>query len=272
MLPELHAFLRDLLYTQGRIDPNDVDVLFEAPTREVIERLTLPAISFFLIDVQENADLRQATTPVRRANGFAERRVPPRRIDLHYMVSAISTEPEDEQRLLWRALATLLRYQKFPEELLPDGLRDLDPPLAARAAQADDDVRALDVWGALSTWPRPSFGYVLTAPLDLEITFQAPLVLTRTARYVRFSGEPQHAETEVHIGGAVRLKDGRPAAGARIRPVGTAGPDVVVGDDGAFRLPGVRPGDIDLRIITPDGAERVVRVTVPSDRYEITLT
>lgn len=271
MLPELHAFLRDLLYDRGRIDPRDVAILFEAPTREVIERLTAPAITFFLIGIQENAELRQGAAPMRRVNGHAERRLAPRRIDLHYMVSAISTEPEDEQRLLWRALATLLRYQQFPAEVLPEALRDLDPPLSARVAQGDDDIRALDVWGSLNTWPRPSFGYVLIAPLDLEISIQAPLVLTRTARYVRFAAEPQGAETEVHIGGVVRLQDGSPAAGARIRPVGTAGPDTLVGPDGVFRLPGVRPGEVDLRIIAPDGSERVVRITVPSDRYEITL-
>lgn len=272
MLPELHAFLRDLLYEHGRIEPDDVDILFEAPTREVIDRLTVPAIAFFLVGIQENADLRQAATPMRRVNGHAERRVAPRRIDLQYMVSAISTEPEDEHRLLWRALATLLRYQQFPAEVLPEALRDLDPPLSARVAQSDDEVRSLDVWGSLSTWPRPSFSYTLIAPLDLDITIQAPLVLTRTARYVRMSGEPHGVETEVHIGGIVRLKDGSPASGARIRPVGAAGPDTIAGPDGTFRLRGVRPGEVDLRVIAPDGKEQVVKVTVPSEGYEIQLT
>lgn len=271
MLPELHAFLRDLLYQQGHIDPADVDILFEAPTRETIDRLTAPAIVGYLLKVEENADLRQATTPVRRANGFAERRVAPRRIDLHYMIGAVSTEPEDEHRLLWRALATLLRYQQFPAEILPEAMRDLDPPLSARVAQADDDVRALDVWGSLGTWPRPSFAYVLTAPLDLDISIQAPLVLTRTARYVRFSPDNQSAETLVQIGGVVRNKDGSPAVGARIRPVGAAGPDILVGDDGVFRLSGVAPGEVDLRVIASDGKAHTVRVTVPSDVYEIDL-
>ena len=35
-------------------------------------------MAFFLIGIQENADLRQATTPMRRVNGHAERRVAPR--------------------------------------------------------------------------------------------------------------------------------------------------------------------------------------------------
>jgi hypothetical protein len=187
------------------------------------------------------------------------------------MVSAISTEPEDEQRLIWRALATLLRYQQFPSEVLPDALRDLDPPLSAKVAQGEDDVRPLDVWGALNTWPRPSFGYTLIAPLDLDITIQAPLVLTRTARYMRFFGEPEEAEAEVHIGGVVRLKNGKPAAGARIRPVGAAGQDTVTGEDGSFRLRGVHPGDVELRVIAPDGKEQIVKITVPSDEYEIKL-
>jgi len=271
MLPELHAFLRDLLYDKGRIDPGEVDVRFEAPTRELIDRLTAPTLAFFLTNVAENADLRETSTSVRRVNGHAERRVAPRRIDLQYMVSAISTEPEDEHRLLWRALATLLRYQQFPAEVLPEGLRTLETPLAARIAQPDDSGRSLDVWSALNTWPRPSFSYTLTAPLDLELTIQAPLVLTRTARYVRFSGDPRGMETEVHIGGVVRLAGGEPAAGARIRPVGSAGADIVVGPDGAFRLPGLRPGDNDLRVIAPDGNERIVRISVPSDDYVIIL-
>ena len=93
-----------------------------------MDRLVRPTVSLFLFDLVENTEMRQSNFPVTRASDHAERRMPPRRVDLRYMVSALTTEIEDEHRLLWRVLATLLKYPQVPDELLPEELRGGEIP------------------------------------------------------------------------------------------------------------------------------------------------
>src|SRR5438270_10597726 len=128
MLLELHNTLQRLLYDRGQINPREVDIQFEAPTRERIDKLTRPTINMFLFDLQENTELRQSNFETTRNNGRAERRQAPRRFDLRYMVSVLTTEVEDEHQLLWRVFLTLVRHPHFPPEVLFDELRDSAPP------------------------------------------------------------------------------------------------------------------------------------------------
>src|SRR5437763_5719148 len=127
MLLELHTTLQHLLYKRGHISPHEIDITFEAPTRERIDKLTRPTINLFLFDLQENTELRQSNYEVTRNNGRAERRLVPRRFDLRYMVSALTTSVEDEHQLLWRVLVTLVQHPQLPAELLSDELRTLEP-------------------------------------------------------------------------------------------------------------------------------------------------
>src|SRR5687767_13225386 len=116
MLPDIHLALQRLLFDQGRIPADEVDVRFDPPTQEWVDTLTRPTINLFLCDVQENTELRSASFETARGNGQGRRIVPPRRIDLLYVISAVTTEIDDEHRLLWRTLATLMRYPRFPAE------------------------------------------------------------------------------------------------------------------------------------------------------------
>src|SRR5687768_3914946 len=122
MLELLDESLRSLFYQSGGIDPREVDVLFDPPTKERVQSLTRPAVSLFLYDVQENTDLRQSGPQTSRMNGHSERRMPPLRFDARYLVSALATVVEDEHLLFWRALATLLRHPQLPEGVLPEAL------------------------------------------------------------------------------------------------------------------------------------------------------
>jgi Pvc16 N-terminal domain/Carboxypeptidase regulatory-like domain len=271
MLPELHTCLQRLLYEQGHITPREVDITFEAPTRERIERLTRPTLSLFLFDVQENTELRQTNWQVTRGNGHAERRQPPRRIDLRYMVSALTTEIEDEHALLWRALVTLLKYPELPRDLLPEALQGIDVPLAAKVTPSDEGRRLLDVWSALGVPPRPAIYYVVTVPVDLELAIQAPLVLTRTARYTRADASGVAPESGTHIGGVVRNHAGAPAAGVTVALDGSAGEGCETDTTGAYRLRDVPPGEVSLRISRPDGSRQVVAIQVPQASYDLVL-
>ena len=270
MVPEINAALRRLLYVEGHIPAQEVDVRFEAPTKDWIDSLTRPTISLYLTDVCENTELRRIDMQVARENGRGKLQLPPRRIDLKYMVSAITTEIDDEQRLLWRTLATLMRFPHLPAETLPEALREVEPPIATQVAQPDDGAQAVDIWSAFGAPPRPALRYVVTAPLDLEHVFDVPLVLTRT---VRFSGAWDGAgrEERHQIGGHVRAADGRPLTGVVVTLDGRALAGSVTDDAGQYALAAVPPGTITLRATRADGKEATVTVSVPSDTYDITL-
>ena len=112
--------------------------------------------AYFSFDLQENIDLRQSDFERTRNNGRAERRLAPRRFDLRYMVSALTTEIEDEHELLWRVLLTSIQHQQFPQDLLSVELRLLEPSLITRVSQGDENQHLSSLWTALGIPPHPA--------------------------------------------------------------------------------------------------------------------
>ena len=271
MLTELHMALQRLIWEYGRISPDEVDISFEAPTRERIDRLVRPTVNLFLFDFVENTEMRQSSFPVTRTSDHAERRMPPRRVDLRYMVSALTTEIEDEHRLLWRVLATLLKYAQIPDDLLPEEMRGGEIPLTTKTNQMDEGRRLLDVWGGLGVSPHPAIYYVVTAPLDLDVVVRSPLVLTRTLRYRRVADDEAVGDSATDIGGVVRDKSGEPIAGARILIEGSAREPVLTNTMGQYLLPAVPQGALRVRVTLPGGKARTQTLTVPAASYDITL-
>jgi hypothetical protein len=271
MLTEIHAALQRLIWEYGRISPDEVDVSFEAPTRERIDRLVRPTVSLFLFDLVENTEMRQSSFPVTRASDHAERRMPPRRVDLRYMVSALTSEIEDEHRLLWRVLATLLKYPQIPDELLPEELRGSEFPLATKTNQMDEGRRLMDVWSGLGVSPHPAIYYVVTAPLDLDVIVRSPLVLTRTVRYRRAADEAVEGDSTTDIGGVVRGKAGKLVAGASLLIEGSAREPVLTNNLGQYRLSAVAQGVLRVRVTPPGGKTRTVTLSVPAASYDIIL-
>src|SRR3954465_8649245 len=129
LVTTIQTTIQRLLYEHGQIDPDEVDVRFERPSRQWAESLMLPTINLFLFDIIETNDRRNGAPLVGRSNGQAQVRVPARRFDLRYMVGVFTSLMEDETTLLWRALATLLRHNPLPAEMLSEELRALDLPL-----------------------------------------------------------------------------------------------------------------------------------------------
>ena len=272
MLSDLHAGLRRLLFERGLIDPRDVDVEFDPPIRAWVHARTKPTVSLFLYDVQENTDLRKGGIETTRANGRGQHRMPPRRFDLCYLVSTLSTEVEDEHLLLWRVLVTLMKHPILPPELLPSALQNSEIQLTTKMERPDETPKALEIWSALEMPPRPALTFVVTVPVDLDIAIDAPLVLTRTARYHRARGEPQGAsvESRTHIGGVVRDRQGRPLAGAQVVMVGSAAQAVLTTPEGEFTIAGVPSGPVSFEVTHPTGSQ-TVSFTVPADSYQIVV-
>jgi hypothetical protein len=268
MLAEIHTAIQQMLFEKGRIPRNDVDVTFDMPTKEWIASRTRPTINFFLFDIAENNELRTTNMQTTRSNGHALQRMPPRRFDLRYSVSALTTMIEDEHLLIWRTLATLLKYSSLPEEELPEVLRLLEVPLVTKVERTHEGPHPLELWSALEVPPHPTLLYVVSAPLDLEIAFETPLVLTRTIRTVRRGVDI--VETSTRIGGVVRSADGTPVAGVVVgvegRVVGS-----ITNDEGRFKLSNVPHGTLKLQIGLDGSVLKSATIEIPSDSYDITL-
>lgn len=214
----VRSFLRT--YSQNR----EMDILFDVPTLQLLESLVRPTINFYLFDIRENTDLRQTDWLPSQSNGRSStRRMPPRRFDLRFMVSAIADNVETEHQLLWWTLRTLLQHPELPpkdwkekwEGLSPEAfaqLELLEAPLPTRIGDKEDSARLLDIWSALDAPPRPALVYIVTVPMDLDITQHPKLVFTRTLRY-RDTVDEAPADEWHHIAGTV-TKDGMPVAGA----------------------------------------------------------
>jgi hypothetical protein len=209
------------------------------------------------------------TMPGARPN-TAIKRTPPRRIDLHFMISAVTTEVEDEDALLWRLLSTLLKHAEWPDEIVPEVVRELNLPVTTRLEHDQEVARLGDLWSGLQIQPRPALWYVVTTPLDLEREIVTPLVLTRVARTIdRDSG--RELRRTVAITGTVRGADGAPLQGVTIVLVDRVAEPVTTQADGRFAFQKLPEGPLRLRVTRGDGAQRVVTLQVPSDNYDITL-
>lgn len=271
MIAAVHETLRTLMMGKGGFDSSEVELLFDPPIKERTNALLRPAISFFLLGMQENTELRQANRQTVRGENGAVHRMPPRRFDLRYLVSAFATESADEQTLLWRTLVILLQHQNLPQEMLPDLLRITDIPIATKILpEGEAGARPLEYWNALGLPPRPGLIYSVTVPVDLEFTLRSPLVLTRT---LRVNADP--AAERFHIGGVVRAPEGVPISGVRVEVEGRGFTEPIITDSqGRFVLANVQAGKITLLLNrTTEENKRATRVTlqIPADHYEVTL-
>lgn len=270
MLKDIHNALVQLVYTYGRIDPLDVDVRFDIPDEEWVSSLTRPTISFFLFDVQENTEKRETSMQTLRESGKAQRRMPPRRIDLYYLASVLTAEVEDEHQLLWRLLATLMKHQQFPAAALPNSLKSLDPGIVTRVERQHEGGNLLEIWNALGSRPHPALCYVVTAPLDLEVAFEVPLILTRTARYKTMDRVGESDRIGIQIGGVVRDKIGKPLPDITVK-IGAGGEGATTNAAGQYVLHGVPAGPVNLSVLEQGGVEKRVEVQIPSESYDIFL-
>jgi Pvc16 N-terminal domain len=190
MIHEVDEALRRLVRDEA-LRGSDVEVVFEAPTKEWAARRNAPTVNLYLYDLRE--DLR------RRQRGLINeydptgtrvvaRHQPPRHIKLSYLLTAWTQRAEDEHRLLSSLLATFMRYEAVPPALLSGQVADLGLPVPLTVALPPPEDRSFaDVWTALGGELKPSLDIVVSAPLDTGVT--------------RPAGPPVEAGVEVGFGG-----------------------------------------------------------------------
>lgn len=166
MIHEVDEVLKGLL-SGGALAGSDIDMSFEAPTRDWAARRNSPAVNAYLYDIREDVGRRErGAVSVRGERGrVLRRRQPPRWFRLSYLVTAWTKRPEDEHRLLSAVLATLLPRELLPPEELPGALGALGLTVPLSVAGTQTESRSLaEIWSALGGELKPSLDVVVTAP------------------------------------------------------------------------------------------------------------
>jgi hypothetical protein len=161
----------------------DVEVVFDAPTKEWASRRSAPTIDIYLYDIREDMRRRQlGRVDLRNDDGHTvAHRLPPRFFKLSYLLTAWTQRPEDEHRLLAALLGCFLRHDAIPAESLVGDLAEQGIPLPMTLAIPPPEDRALsDVWSALGGELKPSLDLVVIAPWDLDRTRPAAPAVTES--------------------------------------------------------------------------------------------
>ena len=180
VIHEVDSALRTLIDREAGI--RDVEVVFDAPTREWASRRTTPTVDVYLYDIRE--DMRRRARGVENeydGNGrIVGRHLPPRHFKLSYLVTAWTQRPEDEHRLLSALLAAFIRYDAMPADLLSGPLAELGLPVPLTVGLPPPEDRGFaDVWSALGGELKPSIDVVVSAPINTGQQFEVgPPVMT----------------------------------------------------------------------------------------------
>lgn len=175
MIHEVDEALRRLVRGDA-LAGADVEVVFDAPTKDWAARRNAPTVNLYLYDIRE--DLRRRERGLINeydADGIVtSRHLPPRHVKLSYLLTAWTQRPEDEHRLLSALLSCLLGYESIPAELLEGPLAELGLPVPLTVALPPPEDRAFaDVWSALGGELKPSLDVVATVPVDAGKRYRA---------------------------------------------------------------------------------------------------
>jgi len=154
----------------------EVEVAFDAPTKDWAARRNAPTVNVYLYDVREDLRRRQRGL----LNEYSDegrvlaRHLMPRHFKLSYLVTAWTQRPEDEHRLLSALLGEFLKHEAMPAELLGGSLAALGLPVPMTVGLPPPEDRAFaDVWTALGGELKPSLDLVVSAPVETGRTVAA---------------------------------------------------------------------------------------------------
>jgi hypothetical protein len=167
MLHELDTALRALVERELGEDA-DVEIDFDAPTKDWASHRNRPTIDIYLYDIRQDVSRYQFGMIEQRDGDrlVTARRPMPKFFRVSYLVTAWTQRAEDEHRLLSGLMSTFLQYEALPADLLGGTLSDLGFSIPLAVALPPPQDRALsDVWSALGGELKPSLDISLVAPL-----------------------------------------------------------------------------------------------------------
>ena len=169
MMREIDEALRELLDEHADL-PADVELVFDAPTKDWAAKRSAPTLDLYLYDIRRDLERDIAGfVDLRDDDGrVTGRRLQPRYFKLSYLVTAWTQRAEDEHHLLSAALLAFLRYDRIPPELLDGPLAELGGFAPVTIALPPPEDRSFaDVWTALGGELKPSLDLVVSTPIDV---------------------------------------------------------------------------------------------------------
>ena len=225
MIHDVDDALRALI-EDGALE-GDVEVAFDAPTREWASRRSVPTVNVFLYDIREDLSRRDvAPQTIRNDQGHViERRPPVRRFKLSYLLTAWTQRPRGRAPAAVRAPVEVPRVRTpSPSSTSAGRSRTLRSRLSRRWRFPRPRIRSLsDIWSALGGELKPSLDLIVVAPFDPLRGFHVgPPVL-----------EGPRLDLDQDDGGGKGKKKAKVAAGPPIEPLddGSGGERLVAGND-----------------------------------------
>ncbi len=199
MIEEIDETLRELVRREA-LNGSQVEVAFDAPTKDWSARRNAPIVNLYLYDIREDLSRRDAAWhPVHAGDGrVTEQRPAPRRYKLSYLVTAWTQRPEDEHRLLSACLTTFLRHESIGPAELTGALAAQPIPLELTVAQPLGPDRSIaDVWSALGGELKPSLDLVVLSPFVVGRSVAAgpPVLEVPRISVAGDEGEPEQVRS-----------------------------------------------------------------------------
>lgn len=230
MIEEVDETLRGLIRTEV-LSGSQVEVSFDAPTKDWAARRNAPTINLYLYDIREDVARRDAAwAPIYAPEGYVTgHQPPPRHYKLQYMVTAWTQRPEDEHRLLSACLGAFLRHETLgPAEMTGALAEQPLPAMVSVALPLGPDRSIADVWSALGGELKPSLDLVFNAPFVVgrSVTAGAPVRELPRLSIARADDDREAERPKRPVpGNAPGLGSVAGRGGVRVRRTGPLAPD-----------------------------------------------
>ena len=168
MLHDVDESVRNFLRTRCQIT-RDIEISFDAPTRDWSSRRNTPTVDVFLYDLCENLDRRQSLMEDHRdESGLVDRRPPATRwFNCSYLITAWTQRAEDEHRLLSNVLMGFLTDHTLPLDVLVGALAQTERAIYLTVARPPGQDRSIsDIWSAVGGELKPSLDLVVVVPFE----------------------------------------------------------------------------------------------------------
>jgi uncharacterized protein DUF4255 len=267
-LADLDELLRKLLKRElSRHGFENVEIAFDAPSREWSGKLTGPTVNLFLYDIREAVEGFGSGTTETRVPGVTTTPAAPLRLEVTYAITGWAKAVEDEHRLLSQILSILHSFSQLPDDLL-DGRAGMLGPLDATLGRPMEEKA--DFWSAVGGQYKPAVDYAVTLELKSGATWtRGPEVRTQLTR-TRLREAPRAAMVEfTRFGGKVFDGEGEPVSDAWVA-IPKIGAWTSTDRQGRFIFDRVEAGEYQVLVRAVEG-EAEAKLKVPSMDTDIVL-